>query len=237
MDNTKSRGLQIRLAHEGKGDDLDAYLYDLFKYARALARLPRDLDQANRGEWLASWLNAPGTTELKREFAELISAMNETVRRRVSLIRGEYIGGGRQFMRSFRSDLAKITRVFSRVTVSPHPEFFDPPESNGSWKGWKFDWLYVGSPDLETTKFAGKALQQIERLSEKGLLDRIRRCQICGRWLFAKHRRQRFCKDSCREKAFRKTPDGRAKRAKYMRKYRKDVKLREESALKAARGE
>jgi len=81
------------------------------------------------------------------------------------------------------------------------------------------------------------ALQVIEGLSKDGSLRRIRRCDWCRAWLFAKNRRQTFCSDRCRENAFRKTPEGRAKRTQFMRDYREREKLREESALKAARGE
>jgi hypothetical protein len=62
------------------------------------------------------------------------------------------------------------------------------------------------------------------KLSEAGLLGRVRRCESCRKWLFARSTRQRFHADGCREKghrADRKTPEGRAKRAEYMRDYRK----------------
>ena len=177
MRNRKNRGLHVRRPPEGKGDNLDVFLYELKKHARALTRLRRDLDQANSGEWLASWLNVPRMPELKSE----------------------------------------------------------PSVSANGPDRRKFTWQFQGRTDIKTRKIAESALDEIERLSgENGYLDRIRRCQRCGRWLFAKHRAKRFCSDACRGSAFRKTAEGKAKRAAYMRDYRKGLKLREEASLKVS---
>jgi hypothetical protein len=76
------------------------------------------------------------------------------------------------------------------------------------------------------------ALQAIEALSKDGSLRQIRQCQSCARWLFAKNRRQRFCSGPCREKAFRKSDEGKAKRAAYMSGYRERLKRMEDSGRK-----
>jgi hypothetical protein len=57
-------------------------------------------------------------------------------------------------------------------------------------------------------------------LAMRGLLHRLRHCDNCRRWFYARFEKQRFCSDACREKSFRSTPEGRAARAKYMRRYR-----------------
>jgi hypothetical protein len=96
---------------------------------------------------------------------------------------------------------------------------------------WRFFW---GLPETEP-RTGGIVLQVclavIHDLAAKGLLRRVRECATCGRWFYAYRpgRRYRFCSVACRDKNWRQTPQGRARRAKYMRDYRR----REERANEA----
>jgi hypothetical protein len=76
--------------------------------------------------------------------------------------------------------------------------------------------------------------EPLERLSELGLIDRIRECPTCGRWLFARFERERFCSGPCREKAFRASAEGKEKRRKYMQSYRARLKRMEQNYLKTS---
>jgi hypothetical protein len=71
---------------------------------------------------------------------------------------------------------------------------------------------------------AGLIAEPLENLGRLGLLERIRQCPSCGRWLFARFERERFCSGPCREKAFRASPEGKGKRRDYMRRYRANLK-------------
>jgi hypothetical protein len=53
-----------------------------------------------------------------------------------------------------------------------------------------------------------------------GQLSRIRECRYCQKWFLSKRARQAYCSPGCRQRAFRATPQGRKKRAAYMRAYR-----------------
>jgi hypothetical protein len=77
--------------------------------------------------------------------------------------------------------------------------------------------------------------EPLENLGRQGLLDRIRHCQFCARWLFARFDREWFCSPACREKAFRTSPEGKRKRRDYMRQYRANLKRYDEAHKKAAR--
>lgn len=72
-----------------------------------------------------------------------------------------------------------------------------------------------------------------ESLGRDGLLDRIRQCLTCGKWIYARFQRERFCSGPCREKAFRSSPEGKEKRKKYMQGYRERLEQMEQNFLKA----
>jgi hypothetical protein len=72
----------------------------------------------------------------------------------------------------------------------------------------------------------------LENLGRLGLLHRVRKCRSCGMWLFARFERERFCSPACREKASRTSPEGRQKRAGYMRRYRANLKRYDEAQKK-----
>jgi hypothetical protein len=60
----------------------------------------------------------------------------------------------------------------------------------------------------------------ILKAATEGQLSRIRECSYCQKWFLSKRRRQSYCSPGCRQQAFRATPDGKRKRAAYMRTYR-----------------
>jgi len=66
-----------------------------------------------------------------------------------------------------------------------------------------------------------RAAKYMVRLSELGLLERVRPCRWCTSWLFAKFRHQNYCKQACQQKAYAVGTEWRKHRRKYMREYRR----------------
>jgi hypothetical protein len=56
-------------------------------------------------------------------------------------------------------------------------------------------------------------------LIKQGVILRIRRCQECSKWYFARFNHQQFCGDLCRGKHHAHTETFRENRRKYMREY------------------
>lgn len=81
----------------------------------------------------------------------------------------------------------------------------------------KWEWWPVGD-------FSAKAAYQVVRLEENGRLESLLRCSVCGKWFFARRAWQTFCSARCRGQRYSTSPEGRAQRASYMRKYRKQEK-------------
>lgn len=71
----------------------------------------------------------------------------------------------------------------------------------------------------------------------KGYIRLVRQCPVCGTWFVAVKRPQKFCVSRsrrCREKAFRASPKGKAKRAEFMRNYRAGLKRRDSENLRVS---
>jgi hypothetical protein len=66
----------------------------------------------------------------------------------------------------------------------------------------------------------GVALQMILDFAKVGYLNRLRRCTCCNNWLYAKFRHQDFCSTKCQQKHYAISPEWKAKRRDYMRRYR-----------------
>lgn len=67
----------------------------------------------------------------------------------------------------------------------------------------------------------GVALRLILDFAKAGLLNRLRKCLHCQKWLYAGFRHQDFCCTNCQQKHYAKSPDWRMKRRNYMREYRR----------------
>jgi hypothetical protein len=94
---------------------------------------------------------------------------------------------------------------------------------NGFWQlYWGFPMPEAGMRGINRIVLS-KNFAVIYDLAVKGRLRRIRECSTCGRWFYAYRpgERYRFCSDACKDKNWRQTPQGRARRAKYMRDYRR----------------
>jgi hypothetical protein len=63
------------------------------------------------------------------------------------------------------------------------------------------------------------ALNGLFSLADQGLLDRVRQCQKCNRWFFARFDHQRSCSEKCRIKYFRSSEKWKEHRRKKMKEY------------------
>lgn len=124
---------------------------------------------------------------------------------------------------------SKRLRLFANVPTAIHLE----PYISWSARTRDVEFGVRGAND------SGKAYVVALKLHRSGLLVRVRRCEHCKQWQLAYHHtRQRYCSDSCRERAHRadrKTLEGRAERAKYMRIHRET--LRRMASVRVRRGQ
>ena len=110
----------------------------------------------------------------------------------------------------------RLNTFFKRVRFAPGPSV-RTVEVGRRRRLW--DWkLIVNGRSLWVT-VRQKVMDTLD-LANDGLLYRLRRCQQCTLWFYAKAEKQLFCCGACRERHFRTTPEGREKRKLYMRHYR-----------------
>jgi hypothetical protein len=65
---------------------------------------------------------------------------------------------------------------------------------------------------------------QLLQVIDAGAIQKLRRCQQCKNWFFTRFSHQTFCKRSCQAKKFSESDDFKAKKRKYMRKYREEMR-------------
>jgi hypothetical protein len=87
----------------------------------------------------------------------------------------------------------------------------------------------------ERRVYEADAVFGVLRLASAGLLDRVRQCLMCQKWLYARPSHKKFCDTDCQLKYFASTPMQKEKRARYMRDYRTDQKEKLNRELLIAR--
>jgi hypothetical protein len=63
------------------------------------------------------------------------------------------------------------------------------------------------------------ALLRILLLAQNGNVHRLRECDDCGLWFFARFKHARFCSTECQQRNYRRSPEWRERRNEYMREY------------------
>jgi hypothetical protein len=95
--------------------------------------------------------------------------------------------------------------------------------------GWPSEW---GWQETIAAKVKDIPLGFIIIAARQGFLRHIDECHLCGGWFLSRKRDHKFCSSECREKAFRKSDEGRAKRAAYMKRYREGLRRLEQNYLR-----
>lgn len=75
----------------------------------------------------------------------------------------------------------------------------------------------------------------ILRAAVRGILKLLDECNFCKRWFVPRREDQKYCSNKCREKAFRGSDEGKAKRAAYMKRYREGLRRRDRESLRVGR--
>lgn len=91
--------------------------------------------------------------------------------------------------------------------------------------GWSVAWHPVGN----MAPLQALALIRVLQLAEKGLLGSVRQCvwSECERWFFARFKHQVHCSTRCQQRDAKAKPEFKAARREYMRRLRRQKKLRE----------
>ncbi len=75
---------------------------------------------------------------------------------------------------------------------------------------------------LKTSLYEGDAVYDLLDLSEMGALQRLRTCEQCLKWYYARLKTQRFCSFRCQQAKFRGTKEFKERRREYMSRYRNE---------------
>ena len=132
-----------------------------------------------------------------------------------------YMGalGGKRMSNDLLDRLSRSQSFFGKLRITLYPQ-------QPSKHGWTSTY-FVGSLGRKSdgAKDTIRILAFfVWKLAQDRELWRVRECRHCGTWFAAKKNDHIFCVTKCCEKAFRTTPEGRAKRKMYMKRYRANDK-------------
>lgn len=164
-------------------------------------------------EGLVSWLNDGKTRDGDRErITELLDCLIELLSC-LATLRGRFrqLVDDDDFRRRLDALEANVNDKLSRYTMRPL--------LLGEFDTFGLEAAY--EPLGKATIEEWWAFEKIQDLGVRGHLGRLRRCEWCRRWLFARFpSRSRFCSGTdCYERAYRKTPKYRKRRKVYSRDY------------------
>jgi len=142
-------------------------------------------------------------------------------------------GYAKSLRESRDAELRKIVNpIFSRIDRYCEDFIYglrlDLPGEAGWTKEYILPRSVQGNPEAEAYLFGLWILEA----AFNGSLRRVLRCPNCRRWFKGLRKDHKYCSGKCREKAFRRSSEGRTKRAAYMRRYRAGLKRRDRENLK-----
>jgi hypothetical protein len=192
------------------------------------------------GKALADWLNQKPPSGAQRQVASLINDLRELRRlspheksfhdfetalksdggphkemRRTPIfsLTDKALVPSREFGRRLRAIDKQLARHKMRPRiVSGHAKVLNASTIK-TLTAFRWEWYYGKNP-------ATKAVHQLMRLEEQGLLERVRQCMCCGRWLFARFVHQKFCGQSCQLRSYKSSEDWKEHRRKWLKQHR-----------------
>lgn len=163
-----------------------------------------------RSEGIAFSGNAVQDDKARTRITRLLSELGE-VGRLFELLRGGR-GPTHDGLRKFKAVGEEVNRLLRWYTSTSHPAItLNEPVLYG--KEWRLMHSEAAGPFLWTSQGRGRttlqeawALRAVQELSRRGLLDRMRRCDVCKKWFFARKHFSLYCGADCRNKRYRHSP-------------------------------
>jgi len=175
------------------------------------------------------WLNRGTNRRGKRRMEELLSALHEF--HSISFpsdrgLKGLEIKGkfrmAKMLLVKRWEDIQPAGRAHRRINQALSRYLLTPQLGSPTEFGWQVYW-YPPHKRRNARKIESEAsvLLNVLELAKQGQVDRLRRCDGCAKWHFAKFKHQRFCSTKCQQGHYKKSPSWRNHRLAYMRRYRR----------------
>lgn len=175
------------------------------------------------------WLNRPSKNPSQRRINELLAAIHSF--HAVSFPSDSGLSGvefkgkfrmARMLLVKQKEDIKLASHAMRRIDRVMSGYVLTPFLGNPTEVGWQIRWFppvrrHV-SKQRKTEIFV---LLNILELAREGQIERLRKCDECAKWHFAKFKHQRFCSAQCQQKHYKKSPEWKTYRLAYMRRYRR----------------
>jgi hypothetical protein len=110
-----------------------------------------------------------------------------------------------------------VNRRLRRYRLWPELFLFGTAQSPDRWvPRWHAEGERSSTPDSLSE---ADAVLSILQLAQNGYVHRLRECEDCRKWFFARFSHSRFCSQGCQQRNYRRSPEWRKHRNQYMRDY------------------
>ena len=172
----------------------------------------RHAEGSRPGKALVDWLNDPGNSHVfVKRFVADARLVFEWLEKYDSLRELVVAQREKKVSSDFWKSLQRLNQTMASFTYAPQ---VDPHEF---YDGYRLSRSLVAE-EPAIALFAPQ-VQWVLQLVEYGAILRVRTCEQCTTWYFARFSLQRFCTDSCRGKHFSGSDSFKAHRRKYMREW------------------
>jgi hypothetical protein len=165
------------------------------------------------GKSLVKWLNDP---RLDPKFLEkLLFEAQAVFRGAVQYGNLEKLNVARNQKKlppAFWDSYTRLNDTLAAFTYAPQIDLQEFPEERVSW---------ILVAEKSPIALLSVQVRCVLQLIEQGAILKIRRCQQCKVWFFARSSNQEYCKTSCRIKHLTGTEKFKKHRREFMRKYNK----------------
>jgi hypothetical protein len=189
-------------------------------------------ESQNTASIVVAWLNATDGQPANCRLTRVIDLMGDLHRLRdADLPRAKLHPSSKtRATKEQTRNLRKVVTIRKRLNALLINYRFSPnPQSR--YGKWLLEWRHshqrsrvdmtVAAGGVTFPVCEGDTLLMFCGLVEQGYFERIRRCRLCSRWLFASFKHQQYCSTKCQVGAYKSTEEWKALRRNYMRRYRR----------------
>jgi hypothetical protein len=172
------------------------------------------------GQALVKWLNQPEIIpklKISPRFIENLLADAQFVfgwRAKYGSLRDLNVASKKKKLPlEFWASHQRLNEMLATFTCAPQIYLEEPPD------GDPLIWSVVA--EESPVALLSIQVRWVLQLIAQRAIHKVRKCQQCSAWFFARRLDQQFCKASCRRKHFETTEEFKATRRQYMRKWYK----------------
>jgi hypothetical protein len=179
-----------------------------------MVKKPKRFGGEKPGKALVKWLNDPDLTpEPLEDLLNEVQIVFRWIGKYSSLHKLNVARREKKLPLAFWKSHERVNDTLAKLIYAPQIDLHEFPNGERVSRMLATDHLPTGLSSVQ--------INLVVQLIEQGAILKVRRCQQCSAWFFARFSHQEYCTTSCRIKHLVGTEKFKKERREYMRKYNK----------------